>query len=74
MSDAVTLAQGELSVPTRGRGLVALRQLEEEKGQLEKAMERMREEKYGKCMRCGDDIPVGRLMLMPGASRCVRCA
>ena len=36
-------------------------------------MERMRDWKYGKCMKCGENIPVGRLMLMPGASRCVRC-
>ena len=52
----------------------ALRQLERELAAVEKALLRMRDEKYGKCMRCGQDIPTGRLMLMPGATRCVRCA
>ena len=73
-SDAIGRVSRMDAINNRSVNEAALRQLEEEKSQLEKAMERMRDEKYGKCMRCGDDIPVGRLMLMPGASRCVRCA
>ena len=73
-SEAIGRVSRMDAINNRSVNEAALRQLEEEKSQLEKAMERMRDEKYGKCMRCGDDIPVGRLMLMPGASRCVRCA
>ena len=73
-SEAIGRVSRMDAINNRSVNEAALRQLEEEKDQLEKAMDRMRDEKYGKCMRCGDDIPVGRLMLMPGASRCVRCA
>lgn len=31
-------------------------------------------EKFGKCTRCGEDINVNRLLLMPESSRCIRCA
>ncbi len=73
-SEAIGRVSRMDAINNRSVNEAALRQLEEEHSQLEKAMERMRDEKYGKCLRCGDDIPVGRLMLMPGASRCVRCA
>ena len=73
-SEAIGRVSRMDAINNRSVNEAARRQLEEEKDQLEKAMDRMRDEKYGKCMRCGDDIPVGRLMLMPGASRCVRCA
>lgn len=29
---------------------------------------------YGRCTRCGADIPPGRLEIMPAATRCVACA
>lgn len=29
---------------------------------------------YGRCARCGDVIPAGRLEIMPTATRCVACA
>jgi DnaK suppressor protein len=73
-SEAIGRVSRMDAINNRSVNEAALRQLEEEKDQLEKAMDRMRDAKYGKCMRCGSDIPVGRLMLMPGASRCVRCA
>lgn len=73
-SEAIGRVSRMDAINNRSVNEAALRQLEEEKDQLAKAMDRMRDAKFGKCMRCGDDIPVGRLMLMPGASRCVRCA
>ncbi len=73
-SEAIGRVSRMDAINNRSVNEAALRQLEEEHSQLEKAKERMRDAKYGKCMRCGDDIPVGRLMLMPGASRCVQCA
>ena len=50
------------AINNRSVNEAALRQLEKELDQLDKAMTRMRDEKYGKCMACGDDIPPGRLM------------
>lgn len=31
-------------------------------------------DKFGKCVKCGNDINVNRLLLMPESSRCIRCA
>lgn len=41
---------------------------------LERAQERYEEGKLGKCLKCGDDIPFGRLKFMPYTTRCVQCA
>ena len=71
-NDAIGRVSRMDAINNRSVNEAALRQLE--KDQLDKAMTRMRDEKYGKCMACGDNIPLGRLMLMPGATRCVRCA
>ena len=41
---------------------------------LERAIERHEEGKLGKCLKCGDEIPFGRLKIMPYTTRCVKCA
>jgi DnaK suppressor protein len=41
---------------------------------LKKAMERVDESEFGICADCGEPIPVGRIMIMPEANLCVRCA
>lgn len=51
--------------------------LRKQKGQLQKlerALERVEEGNYGTCLKCGDDIPVGRLKFMPWTTKCVKCA
>ena len=73
-SEAIGRVSRMDAINNRSVNEAALRQLETELEGLIKAMDRMRDEKYGKCLRCGEDIPTGRLMLMPGATRCVRCA
>ena len=73
-SEAIGRVSRMDAINNRSVNEAALRQLERELAALEKALLRMRDEKYGKCMQCGEDIPTGRLMLMPGATRCVRCA
>ena len=73
-SEAIGRVSRMDAINNRSVNEAALRQLERELAALEKALLRMRDEKYGKCMQCGKDIPTGRLMLMPGATRCVRCA
>ena len=73
-SEAIGRVSRMDAINNRSVNEAALRQLERELAALEKALLRMRDEKYGKCMQCGQDIPTERLMLMPGAIRCVRCA
>ena len=73
-SEAIGRVSRMDAINNRSVNEAALRQLEKELDQLDKAMDRMRDEKYGKCIGCGEEIPAGRLMLMPSAMRCVRCA
>ena len=40
---------------------------------IEEALLRIEEEEYGICEECEDEIPVGRLKVLPFARYCVRC-
>ena len=52
----------------------ALRQAEAKLQKLKFALEKVEDPTFGVCQRCGNPIPVGRIMLMPESNRCVRCA
>lgn len=39
-----------------------------------RALERIDKGTYGTCVECGQEIPEGRLDIMPEAPYCVRCA
>jgi len=45
-----------------------------ERKRLAHALRAMDEGEYGYCEDCGEDIPLPRLQLDPGATRCVSCA
>ena len=72
-SEAIGRVSRMDAINNRSVNEAALRQLERDKAMLLSALDRLHQDKYGKCVQCGSDIPVGRLMLMPGAIRCVRC-
>lgn len=40
---------------------------------LEQALARVEEGTYGKCVKCGTDIPAERLEALPDAETCVAC-
>ncbi|NND93371.1 MAG: TraR/DksA family transcriptional regulator [Flavobacteriales bacterium] len=52
----------------------ALRQTKAKLHKLEIALEKVDEDYFGLCGSCGQEIPVGRLMLMPESFFCVTCA
>ncbi len=52
----------------------ALREKKSILQKLERAQERYKEGKLGICLKCGNDIPLGRLKIMPYTTRCVQCA
>ncbi|MGM0546566.1 MAG: TraR/DksA family transcriptional regulator [Bacteroidota bacterium] len=52
----------------------ALREQKSRLQKLERAQQKLEEGKYGSCIKCGDDIPLGRLKFMPWTARCVKCA
>ncbi|HEX9477065.1 MAG TPA: TraR/DksA C4-type zinc finger protein [Candidatus Dormibacteraeota bacterium] len=47
--------------------------LDENREQVERALERVREGAYGICESCGHRIPADRLKYQPSATRCVEC-
>ena len=52
----------------------ALRQAEKKLQNMELALVKINEEHFGLCTTCGNNIPIGRIMLMPGSVKCVNCA
>lgn len=52
----------------------ALRNQKSQLQKLERALGKIDEGKYGTCLKCGDDIPLGRLKFMPWTAKCVKCA
>ena len=52
----------------------ALREARRELTQLEHADRHLDDADFGVCAQCGDDIPFKRLMLLPGSTKCMRCA
>ena len=43
-------------------------------GRLKHALANLDEDDFGICMECGEPIPMGRILAMPDATRCVQCA
>jgi DnaK suppressor protein len=41
---------------------------------LEQALGRVNDPEFGVCQECGEDIALGRLLVMPEATLCVHCA
>ena len=41
---------------------------------LESALQRIDHEDFGLCIRCKNQIPIQRILLMPQSNRCVHCA
>ncbi|REL38962.1 TraR/DksA family transcriptional regulator [Rhodohalobacter sp. SW132] len=52
----------------------ALREKKRTLQKLERAQERDEEDKLGTCLKCGNEIPFGRLKIMPYTTRCVQCS
>jgi len=52
----------------------ALRENKSKLQKLERALEKSETDKFGICVKCGQDIPIGRLEFMPWTTKCVHCA
>lgn len=52
----------------------SLRNCEKKIKGLRNALNNIADEDFGKCSKCGKEIALGRLKLMPESSRCVSCA
>ena len=54
--------------------MAALRQAEEKLIKLNYVLSQIHKKGFGECARCGNTIPIGRIILMPQSVHCVRCA
>ena len=52
----------------------ALRKAQQKLQKLIYVQDQIDSEGFGMCVRCGNAIPIGRLMLMPQSTQCVGCA
>lgn len=52
----------------------ALRKAEERLEKLRAILDRLDDPHFGKCRKCRQSIPEGRLLIMPESTLCVRCA
>lgn len=50
-----------------------IHEAEEKLERIEKALERLKQGTFGKCQKCGSEIPPERLMRIPYVERCVDC-
>jgi len=62
------------AINNRSVNEAALRQSQQKRRNLETAMSKLDDDRFGLCGACGQDIPIGRLMLMPESPFCVPCA
>lgn len=62
------------AINNRSVNEAALRTAEQQKADLVRAIDRLNDDKFGLCHACGERIPIGRILLVPSATRCVRCA
>ena len=52
----------------------ALRKAEEKLTRLRVVESKIDSQDFGDCIRCGNSIQIGRILLMPQSRKCVRCA
>ena len=76
--DAPDCAVGRVSrmdaINNRSVNEAAMRKKQLKLSKLEQALEKIDTPGFGKCTRCGEDIPWGRIAVMPESTLCIRCA
>ncbi len=61
------------AAPEGTLSLAMVQQLEELLSQIDAAILRHKAGTYGRCVGCGEEIPLPRLRALPFAQRCARC-
>jgi DnaK suppressor protein len=62
------------AINNRSVAEAGLRQAQDKLNKLKFALSKVDTDEFGICRRCGGDIPLGRLALMPQSLFCVNCA
>lgn len=61
------------AINNRAISEAALQKAEEKLKKINISLSSINDDNFGKCMHCGNEIPIQRLLLMPG-SLCIKCA
>lgn len=51
-----------------------LRQAKDKLQGLQYALDKIDKTSFGVCTRCGTEIPMGRILIMPESPKCIRCS
>ncbi len=62
------------AIQAQSMNAAARREKERRLYRAKRALERIEKGTYGQCVRCDQEIPKGRLEIMPESPYCVRCA
>lgn len=62
------------AINNRSVNEAALRQSRNKLAKLDNAISKLDDPNFGNCSRCGQPIPIKRIMFMPESTRCVNCA
>ena len=62
------------AINNRSVNEAALRKKQEQQRAIKFALTQINSDSFGKCVSCGNEIPIGRIILMPESIKCVRCA
>jgi len=62
------------AINNRSVNEAAMRKKQLKLSKLEEALEKIDSPDFGKCIRCGQEIPWGRIAIMPESTLCIRCA
>lgn len=68
------IGDGTTYAVERITGAYQARTLYETVKEIDQALERIDDGSYGRCARCGEPIPAGRLEALPWADLCVPCS
>ena len=74
LDDAVGRVSRMDAINNKSITQAALRQAEEKLKKLNYVLSQIDKDGFGECRRCGGQIPIGRIILMPQSVHCVRCA
>ncbi len=73
-SDAIGRISRMDAINNKSVNEAALRTAQTKLRNIEISLEKSDDPDFGKCRQCGRDIQIGRLIVMPGSTRCVGCA
>ncbi|PKQ62029.1 hypothetical protein BZG02_13905 [Labilibaculum filiforme] len=62
------------AINNRSVNEAALRKKEVQLSALKETLKNIDSDDFGKCIKCGNQIPIGRIMIMPESNKCVNCA